>query len=144
MSDIFWYRLTAQLKEYLKFSVENSNAELIVKSIANLKKSHRNFRINNESFSECWTLFQHYYQQNKHLTCAEFLADLAQRLDLSQVSRTSRYNWFTNAGIPYRHEKKYPTSDLALVAFQAAKCLNSREMKRLDKAIQTIDVLVEK
>lgn len=76
MSDIFWYRLTAQLKEYLKFSVENSNAELIVRSIANLKKSHRNFRINNESFSECWTLFQHYYQQSKHLTCAEFLADL--------------------------------------------------------------------
>ncbi|MCC5654403.1 hypothetical protein LC609_32405 [Nostoc sp. XA013] len=75
---------------------------------------------------------------------AEFMADLAQRLDLSQVSRTSRYNWFTNAGIPYRHEKKYSTADLALVAFQAAKCLNSREMKRLDKAIQTIDVLIAK
>ena len=144
VSDIFWYRLTAQLKEYLKFSVENSNAELIVRSIANLKKSHRNFRINNDSFSECWDLFQHYYQQKRHLSCAEFLADLAQKLDLSQVSRTSRYNWFVNAGIPYRHEKKYSTTDLALVAFQATKCLKSREMKRLEKAIQTIDVLVAK
>ncbi|MBD0263124.1 MAG: hypothetical protein ICV78_10475 [Tolypothrix sp. Co-bin9] len=144
VSDIFWYRLTAQLKEYLKFSVENSNAELIVRSIANLKKSHRNFRINNDSFSECWALFQYYYQQKTHITCAEFLADLTQRLDLSEISRTSRYNWFTNAGIPYRHEKKYSTSDLALVAFQAAKCLKSREMKRVDKAIQTIDALVIK
>jgi hypothetical protein len=89
-------------------------------------------------------LFKHYYDQKTQLTCAEFLADLAERLDLSQVSRTSRYNWFVNAGIPYRHEKKYSTSDLALVAFQAAKCLKSREMKRVEKAIKTIDILVAK
>ncbi len=144
VSDIFWYRLIAQLKQFFGFSVESKNAELIVRTIANLKKSHRNFRVNSESFSECWKLFKHYYDQKTQLTCAEFLADLAERLDLSQVSRTSRYNWFVNAGIPYRHEKKYSTSDLALVAFQAAKCLKSREMKRVEKAIKTIDILVAK
>ncbi|WP_414756346.1 hypothetical protein [Anabaena sp. CCY 9910] len=142
VSDIFWYRLTAQLKQYLNFSVERRDAELIVRSIANLKKSHRNFRVNSDNFSECWQLFQHYYKQKKHITCAEFLADLAQQLDLSQVSRTSRYNWFTKAGIPYRHEKTYSTSDFALVAFQAVKCLKSRELKRVDNAIKTINVLV--
>ncbi len=78
---------------------------------------------------------------NTWLSCAEFLEELGRKIDLSQVSRTSRYNWFTNAGIPYRANKKYSTSDLALVAFQAAKCIKSREMKRVEKATQTINAI---
>lgn len=144
IADVSWYRLVSQLKDFMNFSVEADNAALTVRTIANLKRTHRNFRISSESFSECWDLFQHYYQQKKHLTCAEFLASLSTKIDLSPVSKTSVYNWFTNAGIPYRHEKKYSTTDLALVAFQAAKCLKTREMKRVNKAIQTIDALVVK
>lgn len=144
IADVSWYRLVSQLKQFMNFSVEAHNAASTIKAIANMKRSHRNFRVSSENFQECWDLFQLYYQQKKQLTCAEFLANLSQNLDLSLVSRTSVFNWFTNAGIPYRHEKKYSTSDLALVAFQAAKCLKSREMKRVDKAIQTIDALVTK
>lgn len=142
ISDITWYRLTSQLKQFIDFSVTSSNAELIVKTIASIKRSHRNFRINGDNFAECWALFQHYYQMKTWLTCAEFLADLSSTLDLSKVSRTSRYNWFTNAGIPYKSDKKYFTSDLALVAFQAAKCVKSRELKRVEKAVQTINAIV--
>jgi quinolinate synthase len=144
ISDISWYRLTAQLKRFMDFKVTDSNAEAIVRNIACMKRSHRNFRVNSENFAECWQLFQHYYQQKTWLTCAEFLADLAQKLDLNQVSRTSRYNWFVNAGIPYKAEKKYQTSDFALVAFQAAKCLKSRELKRVENAVITINSLVTK
>jgi hypothetical protein len=144
ISDLTWYRLTAQLRQSLAFDVNSANAEVIIKTIASLKRSHRNFRVNSEDFAECWALFQHYYQQKTWLTCAEFLADLAQRIDLSQVSRTSRYNWFVNAGIPYKAEKKYQTSDLALVAFQAAKCIKSRELKRVENAVKNINSLVTK
>jgi hypothetical protein len=141
ISDITWYRLTAQLKQFLNFSVTNANAEVIVKTIASMKRSHRNFRIGSENFSECWAIFNDYYKMNTWLSCAEFLEELGRKIDLSQVSRTSRYNWFTNAGIPYRANKKYSTSDLALVAFQATKCIKSREMKRLEKATQTINAI---
>jgi hypothetical protein len=144
IADISWYRLVAQLKKFMSFSVESKNAALVVKTIANMKRSHRNFRISSEGFSECWEIFQHYYQQKSFITCAEFLSDLSQKLDLNKVSKTSIYNWFVNAGIPYRHEKKYSTDDLALVAFQAAKCLKSRELKRVEKAIKTIDALAIK
>lgn len=144
ISDLTWYRITSQLKQFLGFDVMGNNAEVVVKTIASMKRSHRNFRINSESFGECWQLFQHYYQQKQWLSCAEFLADLSQKIDLSQVSRTSRYNWFTNAGIPYKADKKYLTSDLALVAFQAVKCIKSRELKRVEKAVQTINLLVIK
>lgn len=144
ISDLTWYRLTAQLRQSLAFDVTSANAEVIIKTIASLKRSHRNFRVNSEDFAECWALFQHYYQQKTWLTCAEFLADLAPRIDLSQVSRTSRYNWFVNAGIPYKAEKKYQTSDLALVAFQAAKCIKSRELKRVENAVKNINSLVTK
>ncbi len=144
ISDISWYRLISQLRQFLDFSVESANASLIIKSIANLKRTHRNFRISSEGFNESWEIFQYYYQQKSSLTCAEFLSEISQIVDLSQVSKTSIYNWFIKAGIPYRHEKKYPTADLALVAFQATKCLKSREMKRVEKAIQTIDVFVAK
>ena len=141
ISDITWYRLIAQLKRFLDFSVTNTNAEVIVKTIASMKRSHRNFRICSDNFSECWALFQDYYQMNTWLSCAEFLEELGKKIDLSQVSRTSRYNWFTNAGIPYRANKEYSTYDLALVAFQAAKCIKSREMKRVEKATQTINAI---
>lgn len=144
ISDISWYRITAQLKQFMSFDVNSSNAELLVKTIASMKRSHRNFRINSEGFSECWELFQHYYQQKTWLTCAEFLADLSTKVDLAKVSRTSRYNWFTNANIPYKSEKKYSTSDLALVAFQAMKCIKSREIKRVEKAVITINSLAIK
>jgi len=138
ISDISWYRLTSQLKQLLDFSVDKSNAELIIRSIANLKRAHRNFRIDSLHFRECWDIFQHYYQQNKWMTCAEFLADLAKIIDLSLVSRTSRYNWFVNAHIPYRASQKYFTSNLALVAFQAMKCVKSKEMKKIEEANQEI------
>lgn len=141
ISDLTWYRLTSQLRQFLDFDVTSSNAEVIVKTIASIKRSHRNFRISSDSFADCWAIFQHYYQMKSWLTCAEFLADLANKIDLAQVSRTSRYNWFTNAGIPYKADKRYQTSDLALVAFQAAKCLKSRELKRVEKAVQTINLL---
>jgi hypothetical protein len=144
ISDISWYRLVAQLKQFMNFSIDSPNAAVVVKTIANMKRSHRNFRISSDNFGKCWEIFQHYYQQKKQVTCAEFLADLSQRLDLDLVSKTSIYNWFTKAGMPYRHEKKYSTSDLALVAFQAAKCLKSREMKQVEKAVTTINVLAMK
>ncbi|MBW4558744.1 MAG: hypothetical protein KME59_23005 [Trichormus sp. ATA11-4-KO1] len=141
ISDISWYRLISQLRNYLDFDIESPKSSKIIHHIATLKRTHRNFRINSENFAESWQLFQHYYQQKTELTCAEFLAELAQKLDLNQVSKTSIYNWFTNAGIPYKAEKKYKSSDLALVAFQAAKCLNSRELKRVENAVITIDSL---
>lgn len=78
---------------------------------------------------------------NTWLSCAEFLEELGTKIDLSKVSRTSRYNWFTNAGIPYRANKEYSTSDFALVAFQAARCIKSREMRRVEKATQTINAI---
>lgn len=144
ISDISWYRLTSQLKQFLNFDVTAKNAETVVKTIANMKRTHRNFRINSDNFAECWQLFQHYYQQKTWLTCAEFLADLANKVDLTQVSRTSRYNWFVNAGIPYKSDRRYQTSDLALVAFQAAKCIKSRELKKVENSINTINSLVVK
>ena len=142
ISDISWYRLISQLRNYFDFDIESPNANKIIHHIATLKRTNRNFRVNSENFAECWQLFQHYYQQKTSLTCAEFLAELAQKLDLTQVSKTSRYNWFINAGIPYKAEKKYKASDLALVAFQAAKCIKSREFKRVENALITIDSLV--
>ncbi|MBN3946402.1 MAG: hypothetical protein HWQ38_07885 [Nostoc sp. NMS7] len=141
ISDISWYRLTSQLRQFLDFDVSNKNAEVVIKTIADLKRTHRNFRINSETFSECWQLFQHYYKQDNWLTCAEFLEDLSQQIDLTKVSRTSRYNWFANAGIPYKANKRYKTSDLALVAFQAIKCIKSRELKLVDKAVITLNLL---
>ncbi|WP_414553404.1 hypothetical protein [Anabaena sp. CCY 0017] len=144
ISDLTWYRLTAQLRQFLNFDVASPSAEMVIKTIASMKRSHRNFRVNSEDFAECWALFQHYYQQNSWLTCAEFLAELATKLNLSQVSRTSRYNWFVNAGIPYKAAKKYQTSELALVAFQAAKCIKSREVKAINNATLIINSLVTK
>ncbi|MCC5612281.1 hypothetical protein LC612_37570 [Nostoc sp. CHAB 5834] len=94
ISDISWYRLISQLRQFLDFSVESANASLIIKSIANLKRTHRNFRISSEGFNESWEIFQHYYQQQSSLTCAEFLSEISQIVDLSQVSKTSIYNWF--------------------------------------------------
>ena len=141
ISDTSWHRLVSQLKNYFDLDIESPKASKIIHHIATLKRTHRNFRVNSENFAECWQLFQHYYQQKTQLTCAEFLADLMQKVDLSQVSKTSRYNWFINAGIPYKAEKKYKASDLALVAFQAAKCIKSRELKRVENAVITINSL---
>ncbi|WP_414541679.1 hypothetical protein [Nostoc sp. CCY0012] len=98
ISDTSWHRLISQLKNYFDFDIESPKAGKIIYHIANLKRTHRNFRINSEHFTESWQLFQHYYQQKTYLTCAEFLADLMQRLDLSQVSKTFRYSWFSNGG----------------------------------------------
>lgn len=144
VSDIFWYRLISQLKRYLNFSIDNPNAEIIIKQIALIKKSYRNFRINSAIFSECWKLFQYYYRQNTEISCADFLADLAKKIDISQVSRTTRYDWFSKAKTPYKAAKKYSSKNLALVAFYAAKSIKSKEWEQVQKSTIEVNTIVIK
>ena len=139
ISDTSWYRVVSEMRISLKFDLFDPNAPLILRKIALLKRTHRNFRISGNTFQECWQLFQEYYYSKKCFTCAEFLLDLGQKLDLTQVSRTTKYNWFQDAGVPYKSNKTYPTKDLAIVAFLAVKSIASAKLKRTEKAAIVIN-----
>ncbi|KYC40708.1 hypothetical protein WA1_24005 [Scytonema hofmannii PCC 7110] len=141
ISDITWYRVVSQLKKHFSFEILGKNSETLVKLFANLKKSTRNFRISDNTFNDSWDIFQYYYKQERSITCAEFLEDLSKRLDL-KVSKKTIYKWFTKAECPYKADKYYAVKDLALVAFQASKCIQLKQLQKVKSATVEVNAIV--
>jgi hypothetical protein len=144
ISDITWYRVVSQLKKHFKLEILGKNSETIIRLFADLKKSTRNFRISNTTFNDSWNIFQYYYQQDHNVTCSEFLEDLSKRIDLKEVSRTSIYNWFNKAKCSFKADKSYPVQDLALVAFQASKCIQLKQLQKVKSATIEVNAIVLK
>jgi hypothetical protein len=134
ISDITWYRISSQIRKYLNVELGSADAESLVRKIGGLKKRHRNFRINSDTFSSAMKLFSRYKDMDKTMTCADFLVDLSGQIDINKVSRTSRYVWFESSGIPFRLETKYHTNDFAFVAFRAYKSIHHNHSKTVNNA----------
>jgi hypothetical protein len=126
ISDVTWYRISSQIRKYLFADFNSISAEGIVKTVGGLKKLHRNFNISSDVFGEAMGLFSHYKKMDKTMTCAEFLFDLAEKIDVTKVSRTTRYVWFESSGIPFKFDTAYHTDQFALVAFRAAKSIHNK------------------
>lgn len=132
IADVTWYRLVADMKRYLDFSVESPQAELTVRWVADLKAKYRKFSFTSDKFSEGLDLFQKYRNRDYVFGCEEFFLDLLHCLGVeeSEVPRSTKYHWFQRSGVSYGVDKRYKSKDLALVALAAARwVLNKREEK---------------
>lgn len=130
ISDITWYRVVASLKQYFSLEIESANAMSIVETYAGIKRKCPAFSFRTSDFSERWQAFKHFYDA-KHLqyTGQQFLVALADylKIKLDAVPRSTRYYWFSQAGLSYNALHSYQSQDLALVAFVATQwAINKR------------------
>jgi hypothetical protein len=130
ISDITWYRTVASLKQYFSLSIESTNAQSVVETYAQLKRKYPAFSFRTSDFSSRWQAFKHFYDaQFVQYTGQQFLAALADylKINLTDVPRSTRYYWFSQAGLSFNALNTYHCKDLALVAFVAAKwAINKR------------------
>jgi hypothetical protein len=137
ISDITWYRTVASLKQYFSLSIESTNAQSVVETYAHLKRKCPAFSFRTSDFTSRWQAFKHFYDaQFVQYTGQQFLAVLADylKINLGDVPRSTRYYWFSQAGLSFKTENTYHSKDLALVAFVAAKWAINKRLQPLKSA----------
>lgn len=130
ISDITWYRIVASLKQYFSLEIESLQAKNIVETYAGMKRKCPAFSFRTSDFNSRWQAFKYFYDgQLVQYTGQQFLRVLADylKINLDDVPRSTRYYWFSQAGLSFNALNTYHSKDLALVAFVAAKwAINKR------------------
>jgi hypothetical protein len=129
ISDETWYRVVSFLKQRFNLRVESKDAETIVETFAGLKRRYGALSPTREGFEERWQAFKHFYDSQGGYSGIEALSALANylKINLDDVPSSTRYYWFSQAGLSYSAHGIYHSKDLALVAFVAAKwAINKR------------------
>ncbi|MBN3906572.1 MAG: hypothetical protein HWQ35_08430 [Nostoc sp. NMS1] len=142
ISDITWYRTVASLKQYFSLSIESEKAISIVETYAGMKRKCPAFSFRTSDFNSRWQAFKHFYDgQFVQYTGQQFLVALADylKINLDDVPRSTRYYWFSQAGLSFNALHTYHCKDLALVAFVAAKWAINRRPQPMKSA--TTEVL---
>jgi hypothetical protein len=142
ISDITWYRIVASLKQYFSLEIESEKAKNIVETYAHLKRKCPAFSFRTSDLNSRWQAFKHFYDaQLVQYTGQQFLRVLADYLEinLDDVPRSTRYYWFSQAGLSFNALNTYHSKDLALVAFVAAKWAINKRSQPMKSA--TIEVL---
>ncbi|MBD2473072.1 hypothetical protein [Nostoc sp. FACHB-145] len=144
ISDITWYRIVASLKQYFSLEIESLQAKNIVETYAGMKRKCPAFSFRTSDFNSRWQAFKHFYDaQLVQYTGQQFLRVLADylKINLDDVPRSTRYYWFSQAGLSFNALNTYHSKDLALVAFVAAKwAINKRSqpVKSADPKVLTL------
>ncbi|MBD2441294.1 hypothetical protein [Nostoc sp. FACHB-110] len=143
ISDETWYRVVSFLKQRFSLRVESENAETIVETFAGLKRRYSALSPTREGFEERWRAFKYFYDSQGCYSGIEALSALANylKINLDDVPQSTRYYWFSQAGLSYSIHGSYHSKDLALVAFVAAKwAINKRSqpMKSADPKVLTL------
>ncbi|MEA5504975.1 hypothetical protein VB735_18065 [Halotia wernerae UHCC 0503] len=141
ISDETWYRVVSFLKQRFNLRVESENAETIVETFAGLKRRYGALSPTREGFEERWQAFKHFYDSEGGYSGIEALSAIAHylKINLDDVPSSTRYYWFSQAGLSFNALNTYHSKDLALVAFVAAKWAINKRRQSTKSA--TIDVL---
>lgn len=141
ISDETWYRVVSFLKQRFSFKVESENAASIVETFAGLKRRYGALSPTREGFEERWQAFKHFYDLDGGYRGKEALSAVANylKINLDDVPSSTRYYWFSQAGLSYNAGSTYHSKDLALVAFVAAKWAINKRPQPMKSA--TIEVL---
>lgn len=145
ISDITWYRVVAFLKQRFSLNVESANAQEIVETFAGLRRRYGALTPSSKGFNERWQVFKHFYELNASYNGKSFLVALADylKINLEDVPRSTRYYWFSQAGLSFNALNTYHSKDLALVAFVAAKWAINRRPQPMKSAFPQVLVLVK-
>ncbi|MBD2303233.1 hypothetical protein H6G80_29965 [Nostoc sp. FACHB-87] len=136
ISDITWYRVVAFLKQRFSLKVESANAQEIVETFAGLRRRYGALTPASKGFNERWQVFKHFYELDASYNGESFLVVLADylKINLDDVPRSTRYYWFSQAGLSFNALNTYHSKDLALVAFVAAKWAINRRQQPMKSA----------
>ena len=129
LKDVTWGRLVTDLRRNFALNVEASDAQSVVETYARIKKRCPAFSFHKTHFKERWQAFKHFYGSGATYTGQNFLTILASylQINLSDVPRSTRYYWFSQAGLSYAADDIYRANELALVAFVATQwAINKR------------------
>ncbi|MBD2207460.1 hypothetical protein H6G33_34275 [Calothrix sp. FACHB-1219] len=145
VSDITWYRVVAFLKQRFSLNVESANAQEIVEMFAGLRQRYGALTPASKGFNERWQVFKHFYELDASYNGKGFLVALADylKINLDDVPRSTRYYWFSQAGLSFNAFHTYHSKDLALVGFVAAKWAINRRPQPMKSAIPEVLVLAK-
>lgn len=146
ISDITWYRVVASLKQYFSLEIESIQAQSIVETYAGIKRKCPAFSFRTSDFSARWQAFKHFYDATEvEYTGQQFLVALADylKINLEAVPRSTRYYWFSQAGLSYNAKKCYQSKDLALVAFVATQWAINKRSQPMKSAFPKVLTLAK-
>ncbi|MBD2359414.1 hypothetical protein H6G41_33375 [Tolypothrix sp. FACHB-123] len=145
VSDITWYRVVAFLKQRFSLNVESRNAQEIVEMFAGLRRRYGALTPASKGFNERWQVFKHFYELDASYNGKSFLVALADylKINLDDVPRSTRYYWFSQAGLSFNAFHTYHSKDLALVGFVAAKWAINKRSQPMKSAIPEVLVLAK-
>lgn len=145
ISDITWYRVVAFLKQRFSLNVESANAQEIVETFAGLRRRYGALTPSSKGFNERWQVFKHFYELDASYNGKSFLVALADylKINLDDVPRSTRYYWFSQAGLSFNALNTYHSKDLALVAFVAAKWAINRRPQPMKSALPQVLILAK-
>jgi len=131
IADVTWGRKLTDLRKHFGLEhIEASNAQKIVEAYAGMKKQCPTFSFTASNFKERFAAFNYFRDSKATYTGQEALVVITNylKVSLDSVPRSTRYYWFTQAGISYQANRKYSSSDdLPLIAFIAAEwAINKR------------------
>lgn len=143
--DITWGRIVTDLRRYFSLSIEADNAQSIVETYAGIKKRCPVFSFRTSSFKERWQAFKHFYDLGISYSGKDFLIVFTNYLEvnLDNVPRSTRYYWFSQAGLSYKAESIYSSEDLALVAFVATQWVINKRPQPMKSANPSHELIIK-
>lgn len=129
ISDQYWYKICSQIKkENPTLSIYSKDFTLKIDSIFEFRKVFPRFRVESFRSPLIQEVYTYFLKLKNPLTTDEFFNELEKFLDISQVTKKTKYEWFTRVGISVKDGKHEPQK-LALVSVHAAKCSKVKSVK---------------